>query len=370
MTDNFLEDVDITQDQFNVGQQLLYLGIVLLEIPSNMVLFYIGPLWWLSCQIMAWAMVSIFQAFQYGLSAFLATRILLGSCEAGFIPASLYIITVWYKNNEISARFSYYFLGYFFALGSSGLLAFGILRMRGIAGLTGWQWLFILEGLYTVLTGILLICFFPEHRDNSYPFTKINYFTERERYIIARRVVLDDPAKLARKRSISRSDLLQALGNWKMWQHFTICLATIGPVTAINTYAPSLIRGLGYDRLNANAYVSIGTWIQICLVPITGWIADKTQRRGLVVLAGQVCWFLLLLGNLLAIKSNKGARLAVLIMALAVTQCWHPINSAWLSLNATSPAERSIFMACIIISANLAGVYGARECRNSRCGSL
>ncbi|KAL8842520.1 MAG: hypothetical protein Q9170_000474 [Blastenia crenularia] len=360
LTDDFLDNVGISQNQFNVGQQLLYLGIVLLEIPSNMILFYIGPLWWLSAQVMAWAMVSIFQAFQHGHRAFFATRILLGICEAGFIPASLYIITVWYKNSEVSARFSWYFLGYFFALGSSGLLAFGILRMRGLGGLTGWQWLFILEGLYTVLAGVLLICFLPEHRDKPYPFTQINYFTERERYIIARRVPLDDPAKLAKKRSISVRDLRQALGNWKMWLHFMLCLATIGPVTALNTYAPSLVRGLGYNRLDANAYVSIGTWIQICLVPIAGWTADKTQRRGLVVLAGQLCWFLLLLGNLLAINSNKSGRLGILIMALAVTQCWHPINSSWLSINASSPAERSIYMACIIISANLAGVYGAQ----------
>lgn len=238
-----------------------------------MILFYIGPLWWLSGQVMAWSLVSIFQTFQHGYAAFLVTRILLGICEAGFIPAALYTITVWYKNSEISARFSWYFLGYFFALASSGLLAFGILRMRGTAGLTGWQWLFILDGLYTVLVGILLICFLPENRDHPYPFTGIKYFTERERYIIARRVPLDDPAKLVKKHSISLRELRHALGNWKMWQHFILCLATIGPVTALNTYAPSLVAGLGYDRLTSNAYVSIGTWIQICIVPIMGWTA-------------------------------------------------------------------------------------------------
>ena len=121
--------------------------------------------------------------------------------------------------------------------------------------------------------GILLIYFLPENRDHPYHVTNINYFTERERYIIARRVPLDDPAKLANKRSISGGELRQALGNWKMWQHFLLCLATIGSVTALNTYAPSLVTGFGYDPLTSNAYVSIGTWIQICIVPITGWIA-------------------------------------------------------------------------------------------------
>lgn len=145
--------------------------------------------------------------------------------------------------------------------------------MRGLAGLTRWQWLFILEGPYTTLVGFLLICFLPENRDHPYPFTGFNYFTERERYIIARRVPLTDPAKLAKKRSVSGVELRQALGNWKMWQHFLLCLATIGPVTALNTYASSLVAGFGFDRLTANAYASIGTWIQICIVPIAGWCA-------------------------------------------------------------------------------------------------
>lgn len=71
-----------------------------------MILFYVGLLGWLSGQVMAWSLVSIFQAFQHGYTAFLVTRILLGVCEAGFIPAALYTITTWYKNSEISARFS------------------------------------------------------------------------------------------------------------------------------------------------------------------------------------------------------------------------------------------------------------------------
>lgn len=120
-----------------------------------MILFYIGPRLWLGGQVIAWSLVSIFQAFQKGYAAFLATRLLLGLCEAGFIPAALYTITMWYKNSETSKRFSIYFLGNFGATAASGLLAFAILRMRGIAGLTGWQWLFIVGTLF-ILTAAML----------------------------------------------------------------------------------------------------------------------------------------------------------------------------------------------------------------------
>lgn len=96
LTDDFLVDVNITQYHYNIGQQLLSLGIVLLEIPSNMILYQVGPRAWLSVQIFAFGLVSLFQAFQHGPGAFFATRLLLGLCESGYIPAGLYTITAWY----------------------------------------------------------------------------------------------------------------------------------------------------------------------------------------------------------------------------------------------------------------------------------
>lgn len=118
LTDNFLKDVGIvrsppasdvfrnltewrlqTQNEFNVGQQLLSLGIVLLEVPANLVLYKIGAQRWLSIQVVAWGLVSTFQAFQHGLPAFLVTRLLLGLAEGGFIPGGLFTITSWCKSH-------------------------------------------------------------------------------------------------------------------------------------------------------------------------------------------------------------------------------------------------------------------------------
>jgi hypothetical protein len=86
LTDNFLKDVGITQDQFNTGNSLLYLGIILLEIPSNYCLQITGPRIWISLQVLAFGLVSTFQAFQKGYSGYLVTRIMLGIAECGYIP--------------------------------------------------------------------------------------------------------------------------------------------------------------------------------------------------------------------------------------------------------------------------------------------
>lgn len=89
------KDVGIVQNQFNIGQQLLSLGIVLFELPSNMLLYRVGPGKWLSSQVVAFGLVSTFQAFQSSYGAFLATRLLLGLTESGYIPGALYTLSTW-----------------------------------------------------------------------------------------------------------------------------------------------------------------------------------------------------------------------------------------------------------------------------------
>lgn len=82
--------------QFNVGQQMLSLGIVLGEFPSNMILYRLGAKW-LTFQIFLFGLVSTFQAFQHGYGAFIATRLLLGLTESGYIPGSLWALSTWCK---------------------------------------------------------------------------------------------------------------------------------------------------------------------------------------------------------------------------------------------------------------------------------
>ncbi|KAL3292242.1 nicotinamide mononucleotide permease [Colletotrichum asianum] len=93
ITETFMEDVGITQFQFNVGQQLLSLGIVLFEIPSNMILYKVGPGKWLTLQLFFFGLVSTFQAFQHNYAGYLATRFLLGVSESGYIPGGLWTLS-------------------------------------------------------------------------------------------------------------------------------------------------------------------------------------------------------------------------------------------------------------------------------------
>lgn len=272
LTDNFLEDIGITQNEFNIGIQLLYAGIIMLEIPSNMVLYRIGPKAWLSGQIFAFGLVAILQSFQKGLPAYLSTRLLLGLTETGFVPGGLYTLSLWYKGSELSTRFALYFLGNGLATASGGLLAYSILQLRGVAGLAGWQWLFILEGLMTIVAGILFLCLFPGTPSNPVSLIGVHFFTEREQMILHKRILVDDPSKVTTK-SIKGRDILSTLGNIRLWPHLLLTAVGLAPSNALWSYAPSIVRSFGYDRLASNALTSIGQWMAVVLLIFLGWLA-------------------------------------------------------------------------------------------------
>ncbi len=213
LTDNFMQDIGVTQDQFNVGQQMLSLGIVLFEVPSNMILYRVGPGKWLTLQLFLFGTVSTFQAFQKGYGVLIATRFLLGMTESGFIPGGLWTLSTWYTRKETAKRVMIFYFGNQFGQASSKLLAYGILHMRGVGGKAGWFWLFVLMGAFTVLSGFIFGFCLPDSFKNPCPtfLPGVRVFTERELHILRTRVLIDDPMKGKKKKRIGSSAFKKAV---------------------------------------------------------------------------------------------------------------------------------------------------------------
>lgn len=213
LTDDFLEDVGITQNQFNVGQQMLSLGIVLFEIPSNMVLYRVGPGKWLTLQLFLFGFVSTFQAFQKGYGVFIATRFLLGMTESGFIPGGLWTLSTWYTRAETAKRVMIFYFGNQLGQATAKLLAYPILHMRDVGGKAGWFWLFMLMGLFTIMGGFVFGFFLPDSFKNpcSTFLPGVSIFTPREIHILQTRVLLDDSMKGKKKKRIGLAGFKKAV---------------------------------------------------------------------------------------------------------------------------------------------------------------
>lgn len=215
ITDSMMEDVGLNQFQFNVGQQLLYLGIVLFEVPSNMILYKVGPGKWLSFQLFLFGLVSTFQAFQTNYAGYLVTRFLLGATESGYIPGGLWTVSTWYTKKETAKRIMVFSIGSQMGQAFAKLIAYGILHMRGVAGRPGWFWLFTLMGAFTIACGILLGFCLPDSlfRPQSWFLPNYSFFSAREIHVLRTRVLVDDPQKNWKKKSIATVAFKRTVGD-------------------------------------------------------------------------------------------------------------------------------------------------------------
>ncbi len=110
---------------------------------------------WLAICIGGFGIVTMAQGFVKNYSQLLATRFFLGFFEAGIFPGSFYLISFWYKREESQKRFTIYFCSVIAASAFGGLMATGIAKMDKIGGLSNWRWIFILEGLLTIVISIM-----------------------------------------------------------------------------------------------------------------------------------------------------------------------------------------------------------------------
>lgn len=143
LTDTITKDLGISTDDVNLGNQLMLAGIVISELPSNMLLQKVGAPIWLTGQMGIWGTIALVQAWVTNRSSFFATRFLLGVFEGGYVPGSQYMLSLFYTREELALRTAIFYFGNYFATATGSLMAAGILQLAGQKGLSGWQWLFI-----------------------------------------------------------------------------------------------------------------------------------------------------------------------------------------------------------------------------------
>ncbi|KAI2788004.1 hypothetical protein POX_f08387 [Penicillium oxalicum] len=160
-------DLGLTMTEYQTGLSILFVGYILMQVPSNLMLNYMGrPSLYLGFFITAWGLVSALTSQVKGYGSVVACRFLLGLVEAPFFAGVLFYLSKWYTRKELAFRMSIFYSGSLMSGAFGNLIAAGILKgLKGDRGMAAWQWLYIIEGTITVAVG-LVICFilpdFPE----------------------------------------------------------------------------------------------------------------------------------------------------------------------------------------------------------------
>ncbi|KAI0686889.1 MFS general substrate transporter [Cytidiella melzeri] len=147
--------LEMTNHDFSTALTITYVPYILMELPMNLLMKRIGANYTLPLMVTLWGVVTACQGAVKSYNGLLACRFFLGALEGGLFPGIVLYMSSFYKRHELQVRFAMMFSATSLAGAFSGLLAAGIENMDGIRGLPGWAWIFILEGLFTTLFGLV-----------------------------------------------------------------------------------------------------------------------------------------------------------------------------------------------------------------------
>ncbi|KAJ5780605.1 Major facilitator superfamily domain general substrate transporter [Penicillium paradoxum] len=350
LTGGFAIDINVSQSTVNLGNQLMFMGIVVFEIPCNMALQRVGPRKWISIQVFLFGFLATMQVFIKNRGAFLALRLLLGFAEAGYIPGAVFILSSWYTKKELAKRVAIFFFGMFGGNALSPILASGILLLNGQRGIRGWQWLFLLEGLFTIFISFVISLFLPESPDHTRPLLSpgLVKFSEYEQNILKTRLENDNGGNNegAYGKHIPLKIVFRTMCCYRRWLHFLSTFVVFSTWSPLTTYTPSIIMSLGFDRTEANALAAVGAFLSLGVVFFFAYMSDRTNLRGASVIAAQVCYLTTLIVALTVQPHvGKWSRWGLWTAVNSFAVGYHPIHNFWVQVNCRDPRERSISIA-------------------------
>ncbi|CDO71341.1 hypothetical protein BN946_scf184908.g99 [Trametes cinnabarina] len=177
-------DTHLHGNQFNIALAIFYVSYIMVELPSNWVLKKFKPSRWLPFLVAVWGMVTTLSGLIHNFSGLLAIRFFLGFCEGGLLPGIMLYLSTLYKRHELQQRVGIFYASASLSGAFGGLLATAIIRMDGVGGLAGWRWIFILEGIATIVIALSSAIFLPAD------IASAKFFTEEEREFALHRLRL------------------------------------------------------------------------------------------------------------------------------------------------------------------------------------
>ncbi|SPN99243.1 related to nicotinamide mononucleotide permease [Cephalotrichum gorgonifer] len=361
-TDNFLEDLGLDTNDYNLGQTLFRVSFLLAELPSQLVSKKIGPDRWIPIQMILWSFVSASQFWLKGRSSFLATRVLIGLLQGGFIPDVVLYMSYFFKGTELPFRLALFWMANRLTDVIAPLLAYGLLRLRGYHGYEGWRWLFLIEGLLTLVIGIWSVFqMVPSPTQTKAPWRKNGWFTEREEKIMVNRILRDDPSKadMHNRQAITPKLLWESLRDFDLWPIYILGLTFGVPAGPPDQYLTLTLRQLGFDTFNSNLLsipCQVATTINMLIFT---FIAERINQRALSGLFVQF-WFLPCVVALAVLPSevNRWASYALVTVLLSYPTP-HPMQVGWCSRNSNTVRTRTVSAALYNMAVQISSIISA-----------
>ncbi|HEY4125536.1 MAG TPA: MFS transporter, partial [Rhizomicrobium sp.] len=235
-------DLGLGAEAFGVGAGIFFLGYFFFEVPSNVILEKVGARLWIFRIMFTWGLVSMAMAFAQGPWSFYGLRFLLGVAEAGFFPGMMLYLTYWFPQSERAKYNSLFFAAIPLSSALGSPLSGFVLGFDGVAGLHGWQWLFLLEGLPSCILAFAVLLALPDKP------AKANFLTDEEKQFVA--------TTLARE-AIPHGSLWAGLSDPRVWILAVTDIGIIIALYGLGLWLPQIVKAMGFTNLETGFVVAL-----------------------------------------------------------------------------------------------------------------
>ena len=241
-------DLQLTATAFGTGAGLFFLGYVLCEVPSNLILARVGARIWIARIMITWGIVSACTAFVWNRESFYAVRVLLGAAEAGFFPGMLFYCTLWFPTAYRARIYSLVQIAVPISSVIGAPLSSIILTgLDGAAGLKGWQWLFIIEALPAFIMGFVVWFAMPSRPQEA------KFLSAAEQTTL---IGMLEQERLTRERAETFS-VRQAMTDGRVWAMCLVALGLVIGTTGAAIWMPQMVKTFSWRTLQVGFGTSI-----------------------------------------------------------------------------------------------------------------
>jgi len=338
---------------YTIVSVVFFLPYAFFQPVATVVIREVGPRRFLAAIVLFWGATMIGFGFVKNWQTMAVLRVILGALEAGFYPGCIYLLSTWYPRYQLQKRNAVFYLIGSMASAFAGILAYGLMQLNGRGGLTGWRWIFVIEGVLTCILAFfsyIMIVDFPELSPTSW-----NFLNEKEADFIVARIEHDradikvEPFHLA---TYLRNGL-----DLKIWGFSMLYVLTTTNSYAIAYFLPIILRdGMGFDIAKAQCLVAPPYVAAAIVMFVQAYYGDKWHLRGPIIVFNAAMGVLGL--GLLGYTHNQGVRYFGVFLATISCNANCPALVTYQANNVRGQWKRALTSATLIGGGAIGGIIG------------
>ncbi|UNI24979.1 hypothetical protein JDV02_010692 [Purpureocillium takamizusanense] len=348
------KSLNMKGQDYAIALFVFFITYILCEVPSNLILKRMAPSTWLSFIITGWGLITVGQGLVRTFPGLVGLRVVLGIFESGLFPGGTYLMSAYYARYELQWRFSLFVSAIIIAGAFGGIFAFGLAKLEGVGNYEGWRWIFIIEGVITVVVGVLSKLWLVDWPEQA------KFLSAEEKALLAHKLAVDaGGGGAARMDRLDKPAIRRILRDWKIYVGIFMHLTVVTSTYSMSFFLPTVIKEMGYSSAEAQLRVIPVYLVATVVSLVAAWLTDRYR-----------CWYLVIMITLLPGIAGFGIMLAGLRVSTAgrYLSCFLvaitaftslPTVLAWVTYQQSGQYKRAVSSAMILGCGNVGGIIGS-----------